>query len=112
MLTKEYKITITNLNFQTPCSGYYVYTGVTHDISQASPINGSQSLIPISNGYTFNVEIESEYTFMYVFIIHCDGYDTTQNLQGGYQVSIADLRCTDCFRGNCVFDVTVEVLEA
>lgn len=112
MASKTYKITVTSFTSQTPCDGFYVQTGLTQNISESSPINGTPTLIPITTGYTFNVDVDDIYEFIFIFIIHCDGYDVNQNLQGGYQVSIADLRCTDCFKGNCSFDVIVEILSA
>jgi hypothetical protein len=110
MSLKTYEITISSLTLQTPCDGFYIYTGLTANILQALPINGTPILIPITTGYTFNIEIDDTYQFMFVFIVHCDGYDVNENLQGGYQVSIVDLRCNDCFKGNCAFDVIVEII--
>lgn len=111
MSTKRYQITISSLTFKTPCDGFYIYTGLTQNISQASTIGDSvPTLVPITSGYSFNIEIDDSYQFIFVFIIHCDGYDINQNLQGGYQISIVDLRCSSCFRGNCPFDVVVEIL--
>jgi len=110
MSTIKYKLTINSFTSRTPCEGFYVHTGITHNIELSSPINGIETLIPISSGTTFNIDVSSEYQFIYLFIIHCDGYDTSENLQGGYQVSIVDLRCTDCFKGNCLFDVVIEII--
>lgn len=102
MALNYYQVTITNFSGLTPCTGYYVLTGTTTDITSANYINGTSTLIPISSGgYTFDLLVDSSYDHIYVFVEHCDGYVTpppssTPKNQGGYQMSYVDLRCTTC----------------
>ena len=98
---KEYQINVINFIGETPCEGYYVLTGLTEDILDSNYINNNQELIVISTGYSFNLIIEDTIQFLYVFIEHCDGSiipvpDPEPKLQGGYQISLIDLRCDGC----------------
>ena len=96
----QYQITINNFTGQTPCNGYYVYTGLTTDVNNANFINGITSLIPIVNGYVFNVQLLSSISKIYLFIEHCDGHIPSvpiPKLQGGYQIVSVDLTCSDCY---------------
>lgn len=98
----QYSITINNFTGYTPCDGYYIYTGLTNNISNANYLNGISSLIPVSNGYTFTITLLSSISFIYLFIEHCDRHiisvpSSTPKLQGGYQVEKLDLRCNDCY---------------
>jgi hypothetical protein len=98
----QYQITITNFSGNTPCEGYYIYTGLTQNIDDADYINGSATLIPITTGYTFNAEILDSISQIFVFVEHCDEHinpipNPSPKLQGGYQLSMVDLRCDDCF---------------
>jgi len=107
----QYQITISNFSGNTPCEGYYIYTGLTHNIDDADYINGSATLIPISTGYTFNVNVLDTYPQIFLFVEHCDGHinpipGSTPKLQGGYQMALLDLRCDDCFVP-CTFGVNV-----
>jgi len=48
---------------------------------------------------------------MFVFVEHCDGHISSvpqpaTKLQGGYQLALVDLRCSDCFYP-CSFGVNV-----
>ena len=99
---RNYQITISNFSGKTPCNGYYIYTGLTQNISGANYINNTQTLIPISTGYTFNISLMDNIPQIYVFVEHCDGHinpvpGDTPKLQGGYQLSLVDLRCDDCY---------------
>ena len=92
------QLTISNFIESTPCTGYYIYTGLTSNISSATYINGSAVLIPISSGgYTFTLNVGPSINNIYLFIEHCDGRNNSATLQGGYQMSYVDLRCSDCF---------------
>ena len=63
-----YQITVNNFIGTTPCSGYYIYTGLTTNIDDANYINGSASLIPIPpSGYTFSLTISSSIKNIYLF---------------------------------------------
>jgi len=99
---KQYQITISNFSGQTPCSGYYIYTGLTHNIDDAGYLNGNVSLISLSSGYTFNINLLNTIPQMFVFVEHCDGHISSvpqpaTKLQGGYQLALVDLRCSDCY---------------
>lgn len=107
----QYQITISNFSGKTPCEGYYIYTGLTHNIDDADYINGSAILIPISNTYTFTINVLDTIPQIFVFIEHCDGHinpipNPTPKLQGGYQLALVDLRCDDCYFP-CDFGVNV-----
>ena len=98
----QYQITINNFTGQTPCNGYYVYTGLTTNINNAGFINEITTLIPIVNGYVFTIELLSSISKIYLFIEHCDGHvnsvpSTTPKLQGGYQIVSVNLTCSDCY---------------
>lgn len=91
-LIKTYDVTLSNFIDSTPCSGYYVYTGLTSNFNNANYINGNSSLIPITGTtYTFQLGAESSITSVFVFIEHCDGVS--------YRMSLIDLRCSDCIIG-------------
>jgi hypothetical protein len=107
----QYQITISNFSGNTPCEGYYIYTGLTHNIDDADYINGTEILIPITTGYTFNVTVLDSIPQIFLFVEHCDGHinpvpNSTPKLQGGYQLALVDLRCTDCYFP-CSFGVNV-----
>jgi hypothetical protein len=92
-----HQITVNNFIGTTPCSGYYIYTGLTTNINDADYINGSATLIAIPpNGYTFTITIDPTIKNIYLFVEHCDGHDNSETNQGGYQMSYVDLRCIDC----------------
>jgi len=98
MPTSSYEITVSNFNGTTPCESYSVYTGTTHDIDDADYVEDVN--VPVS-GYTLSLDIDSSYTGVYLFIEHCDGHinsvpSSTPKLQGGYQVVLIDLTCSDC----------------
>jgi hypothetical protein len=98
----QYQITINNFTgTTTPCDGYYVYTGLTTDITTSNYINDTTSLIPIINGYIFTIILPCSIEKIYLFIEHCDGHttstpSTTPKLQGGYQIVGVNLTCDDC----------------
>jgi hypothetical protein len=98
----QYQITINNFTgTTTPCDGYYVYTGLTTDITTSNYINDTTSLIPIVNGYIFTIILSCSIEKIYLFIEHCDGHttstpSTTPKLQGGYQIISVNLKCDDC----------------
>ena len=84
-LIKTYNVTISNFAGLTPCSGYYIYTGLTSNISNANYINGNSSLIPITGTtYSFQLDAESSITSVFVFIKHCE--------IDSYKMSLIDLR--------------------
>lgn len=88
-LIKTYDVTISNFAGLAPCDGFYIYTGLTTDINDASYINGVGNLTTISTPtYTFQVDVVSTVTLIYVFIQHCD--------EVSYKMSAVDLRCSDC----------------
>jgi hypothetical protein len=98
MPTLQYQITVSNFNGTTPCQSYSVYTGTTHDIDDADYVEDVN--VPVS-GYTLDLDIDSSYTGVYLFIEHCDGHinsvpSPTPKLQGGYQLVFVDLRCDTC----------------
>ena len=98
MPTSLYQITVSNFNGTTPCQSYSVYTGTTHDIDDADYVEDVN--VPVS-GYTLDLDIDSSYTGVYLFIEHCDGHinsvpSSTPKLQGGYQLVFVDLRCDNC----------------
>jgi hypothetical protein len=106
-----YSVTISSFTGKTPCNGYYIYTGLTHNIDDANYINGVEMLIPISTGYTFFVSLMDNIPQMFVFVEHCDGHinpvpSSVPKLQGGYQLALVDLRCSDCYFP-CAFNVNV-----
>ena len=108
---KQYQITISNFLGKTPCSGYYIYTGLTQNIDDAGYLNGNISLISLSTNYTFNISLLDNIPQMFVFVEHCDGHITptpqpATKLQGGYQLALVDLRCSDCFIP-CDFNINV-----
>jgi hypothetical protein len=87
-VTKELRIS--DFIGTTPCTGYYIYTGLTSNISDANYLNGFATLIsPLFTTFTLNLSPSIEN--IYLFIEHCDG-----RIQGGYQMSYVDLRCSDC----------------
>ena len=87
-VTKE--LIISNFIESTPCTGYYIYTGLTSNISDANYLNGFATLIsPLFTTFTLN--LSPSIKNIYLFIEHCDG-----RVQGGYQMSYVDLRCSDC----------------
>jgi hypothetical protein len=94
-----YQVTISNFTGSTPCTSYDIYTGVTHVVDNATFVETvSSSTI---SGHTVNLSVDSSYTHVYLFIEHCDGHinsvpTSTPKLQGGYQVTLVDLRCNDC----------------
>ena len=109
-----YSVTISNFTGKTPCNGYYIYTGLTHNINDANYLNGIETLIPISSGYTFNISLMDNIPQMFVFVEHCDGHinpvpQSAPKLQGGYQLALVDLRCDDCYYP-CLFNVDVTQL--
>ena len=88
-LIKTYNVTISNFAGLTPCSGYYIYTGLTSNINNANYINGNSSLISITGTtYTFQLNAESSITSVFIFIKHCE--------IESYKMSLIDLRCSDC----------------
>jgi hypothetical protein len=98
----QYQITINNFTGQTPCNGYYVYTGLTTNINNAGFINEITTLIPIVNGYSFTIELLSSISKIYLFIEHCDGHvnsvpSNSPKLQGGYQIVSVNLTCNNCY---------------
>ena len=99
MPSSQYQVTISSFTGSTPCTSYDIYTGVTHDIDNATFVETvSSSSI---SGHTVDLDIDSSYTHVYLFIEHCDGHinsvpGSTPKLQGGYQVVLVDLRCNDC----------------
>lgn len=97
-----YQVTVSNLTGSTPCGGYFIYTGLTQNIDDAEYLNGVEALISISTGYTFYVEVMDDISQIFVFVEHCDGHinsipESTPKLQGGYQMSLVDLRCNNCY---------------
>ena len=99
MPNSQYQVTISNFTGSTPCTSYDVYTGTTHDVNSATFVDtvSSSSIL----GHTITLNIDSSYTHVYLFIEHCDGHinsvpNATPKLQGGYQVTLVDLRCNDC----------------
>jgi hypothetical protein len=79
-----------------------VYTGLTTNINNANFINGITTLIPVVNGYVFNIQLLSSIPKIYLFIEHCDGHvssvpSSVPKLQGGYQIVSVDLTCSDCY---------------
>ena len=110
----QYEITITDFTGNTPCNGYYVYTGLTTNINGANYINGINGLIPIVNGYTFIIVLLCSISKIYLFIEHCDGHvnsvpDSIPKFQGGYQLSTIDLRCDDCYEQCDSCDFVIDV---
>jgi hypothetical protein len=102
---KTYQLTVSNFIGITPCSGYYIYTGLTSNIDDADYINGSPVLIPIPPmGYSFFVDVDLSLTNIYLFVEHCDGHNNSNINQGGYQMSYVDLRCSDCNTGTTICD--------
>lgn len=106
-----YSVTISNFSGKTPCNGYYVYTGLTHEIGSANYVNNIQTLIPITTGYTFYISLMDNIPQMFVFVEHCDGHinpvpTSVPKLQGGYQLALVDLRCDDCYHP-CDFNLNV-----
>jgi hypothetical protein len=99
MPSSQYQVTISSFTGSTPCTSYDIYTGVTHDIDNATFVETvSSSSI---SGHTVDLDVDSSYTHVYLFIEHCDGHinsipSSTPKLQGGYQVVLVDLRCNDC----------------
>lgn len=88
-LIKTYSVTISNFQNLSPCSGYYVYTGLTSNFNNANYINGLNSLTTITGStYTFQLDVLSTITSVFVFIEHCDGVS--------HRTSLLDLRCSDC----------------
>jgi hypothetical protein len=99
MPNSQYQITISNFTGSTPCTDYDLYTGITHSIGGATFVEtvNSNSI----SGHIINLDIDSLYTIIFLFIKHCDGYvnsvpSSTPKLQGGYQVVLIDLTCSDC----------------
>ncbi len=90
------QLTISNFIESTPCTGYYIYTGLTTNISDANYVNGSAVLFSPSFT-TFTLNVSPSIKNIYLFIEHCDGRNNSATLQGGYQMSYVDLRCSDCF---------------
>lgn len=90
------QLTISNFIESTPCTGYYIYTGLTSNISDANYVNGSAVLVSPSFT-TFTLNVSPSIKNIYLFIEHCDGRNNSATLQGGYQMSYVDLRCSDCF---------------
>ena len=90
------QLTISNFIESTPCTGYYIYTGLTSNISDANYVNGSAVLFSPSFT-TFTLNVNPSIKNIYLFIEHCDGRNNSATLQGGYQMSYVDLRCSDCF---------------
>ena len=83
---------ISNFAGLTPCSGYYIYTGLTSNINNANYINGNSSLIPITGTtYTFQLNANTSITSVFIFIKHCE--------IDSYKMSLIDLRCSDCLIG-------------
>ncbi len=99
MPNSQYQVTISNFTGSTPCTSYDVYTGTTHDVNSATFVDTVSSSLIL--GHTITLNIDSSYTHVYLFIEHCDGHinsvpNATPKLQGGYQVTLVDLRCNDC----------------
>jgi hypothetical protein len=91
-LIKTYNVTISNFAGLSPCSGYYIYTGLTSNFNDADYINGSNTLTPITGTtYSFQLDAETSITSVFVFIKHCE--------IDSYKMSLVDLRCTDCILG-------------
>lgn len=106
---KQYQITITNFTSNTPCSGFFVLTGLTENINNAEHINGLPILHNISNGFNFTLEVDSDKSKIFLFVGHCDNTPPpiiNPKLQGGYQLSLLDLTCDDCYYP-CEFGVDV-----
>jgi hypothetical protein len=106
---KQYQIKIKNFTSKTPCDGFYVLTGMTQNINIAGYIYGTPTLYPITVEFTFNLEIESDESKIFVFVKHCD--DTpppiiNPKLIGAYQLALVDLTCDDCYYP-CEFGVDV-----
>ena len=95
MSISQYKVTISSFNQKTPCSEYKIYTGLTDNIGDSTFVETipKQSIL----GYVMNLSIDSIYEKAFLFVEHCDGRDTTKKLQGGYQITLLDLKLDDCF---------------
>ena len=109
MPNSQYQITISNFTGSTPCTTYDVYTGITHSIDSATFVETVQSTS--ISGHTIQLDVDSSYTHVYLFVEHCDGHinsvpNSTPKLQGGYQVTLVDLRCTDCVSSGPVEGIT------
>ncbi len=105
MSIQQYNITINDFIGDTPCSEYFIYTGLTTDITSATIIYTGTT--PFT-GYSFYYSADTSQESIYVFIKHCDGYvqpvedlsccngNPTKN-QGGYQVVLVNLKCCGIF---------------
>jgi hypothetical protein len=104
---KNYEIEIKNFDTQSPCLGFFILTGLTNNIDDADYINGTPTLHPINNGFSFNLEITSNNSEVFVFIMHCDNDPLINpNLKKMFQLSMVDLRCNNCYKP-CEFGVDV-----
>lgn len=117
MALSSYIVSINPTNVKTPCNGYFLYTGTTTSIDSATPLNNGNLVTFDSTGHTFNLDVDSSYDSVFLFVEHCDGHITpvpssTPKRQGGYQVLLLDLRCEVCGIGTliCGFQVGVELL--
>lgn len=101
MPNSQYQITLSSFTGATPCGTYDILTGTTYDVNLATFVETvSSSTI---SGHTLSLSVDSSYTHVYLFVEHCDGHissvpSSTPKLQGGYQVTLVDLRCDDCVR--------------
>jgi hypothetical protein len=96
-----YTVTINPSNVKTPCEGYYLYTGTTHIIDNATALDGGNLVSFDTTGHTLSLSVDSSYDSIFLFIEHCDGHvdsvpSSTPKRQGGYQVLLVDLRCDTC----------------
>ena len=101
MPNSNYTINISPNVVKTPCSGYYLYTGTTHLIDSATPINGGDLVSFTNDEYTLSLSVDSAIDHVFLFIEHCDEHVdsvplSTPKRQGGYQVLLLDLRCETC----------------
>jgi len=99
MPNSQYQVQISKFTSKTPCANFDIFSGTTHDINTATFVS-TVSASSIS-GYTVSLSVDSTYTYVYLFIEHCDNHinsvpTSTPKLQGGYQVVLVDLRCDDC----------------